>query len=115
MVVVGNPREILAWGRELSSEVAHVQATTSVDYFLEITRAGVDKGAALRWLMRDLGVSPEEAAAAGDGRNDVPVLEQVAMRIAVEGSPEELMAIAGAVIPPPGEGAISALAKILLG
>lgn len=63
---------------------------------------GVDKAVGLLAALRALGVAPHEAAAAGDGENDVPLLRAVGFGIAVENAVPELKAEADEVLALPG-------------
>jgi len=89
-------------------------ATSTADY-LEFTSINSDKASAVRFVSERLGISREEVAAAGDGRNDVSMLEWVGLGVAVEGSPPEVVAAAhGRTIAPPGHGGIDRLAAMLM-
>jgi Cof subfamily protein (haloacid dehalogenase superfamily) len=92
-----------------------LNAATSTPDYLEFTNLNSDKAGALRFLSARLGVSREQVAAAGDGRNDESMLEWAGLGVAVEGSPSEVVAAARNVtIPPPGHGGIARLAAMLL-
>lgn len=82
---------------------------TSLPEYLEMTIPGADKGTALAFLARHLGIPREEVAAAGDGRNDVPMLEWAGLGVAVRNSPPEVLAAAQRFIGPPGSGGIAEL------
>ncbi len=53
------------------------------DRFIEITRQGVDKGAALETVCSLLGVKPGETIAFGDGENDLLLLEKAGVSVAM--------------------------------
>jgi Cof subfamily protein (haloacid dehalogenase superfamily) len=92
-----------------------LNAATSTPEYLEFTSHDADKAAALRFLCERMGVSREEVAAAGDGRNDASMLAWAALGVAVEGSHAEVIEAAhGRTIPGPGHGGIQRLAKMLL-
>lgn len=63
---------------------------------------GVDKASGLLRALDLLGISPERAAAAGDGENDVPMLRVAGHAIAVANAVDELKAIADVVTRSPG-------------
>jgi Cof subfamily protein (haloacid dehalogenase superfamily) len=89
-------------------------ATSTPDY-LEFTNFNSDKAEALRFLAERLGVPREETAAAGDGRNDASMLAWAGLGVAVEGSPDEVIAAARhRTIAGPGHGGIQQLANLLL-
>lgn len=56
---------------------------------MEITKAGVDKGAALKGMCETLDFSPNEVMAFGDAGNDIPMLEFADYSFAMENGSEE--------------------------
>jgi Cof subfamily protein (haloacid dehalogenase superfamily) len=86
---------------------------TSVPTYLEMTVPGADKGAALRFVAERLGVPREQVVAAGDGRNDRPMLEWAGLGAAVRGAPRELAEVADLEIGPPLSGGIADLLRTL--
>ncbi len=87
---------------------------TSLPEYLEMTIPGADKGSALEFLARYLGIPRDQVAAAGDGRNDLPMLEWAALGVAVSTAPPEVLAVAQQVIGPPGSGGIARLLDQLM-
>jgi len=87
---------------------------TSLPEYLEMTIPGADKGSALEFLARHLGIPRDGVAAAGDGRNDLPMLEWAALGVAVSTAPPEVLAVAQQVIGPPGTGGIARLLDQLI-
>ncbi|NGX46452.1 MAG: putative phosphatase [Chlamydiae bacterium] len=67
-------------------------------YLNLITHEEANKGGAVRWLKSKL--SPAYTIAAGDDRNDIPMLEEVDFAIAMEGAPQDLLAAADLVARP---------------
>ncbi len=55
---------------------------------IQVFPKGVNKYAALRIVLRTLGISEEEVIALGDGLNDIPMLEHSALAIAIGNNPE---------------------------
>ncbi len=53
------------------------------DGFLEITGVGADKGTALAFICRELGVAQQDAVAFGDGVNDVTMMQWAGHAVAV--------------------------------
>jgi len=45
--------------------------------FISITRTGVDKGSAVRWLIDRLELDPDQCMAVGDSVGDAPMLAEV--------------------------------------
>ncbi len=92
-----------------------LNAATSTPDYLEFTSVESDKATAVQFLSERLGVSRQEVAAAGDGRNDASMLAWAGLGVAVEGAPPEVVAAArGCTIPPPGHGGIDRLAAMLI-
>ncbi len=69
---------------------AGVTGSYSHRNFLEITAAGVDKGAALRTLAAHLRLPLERFAAIGDGANDLELLRSVGLPIAMGHAPDQV-------------------------
>ena len=93
-----------------------VYAATSMPTYLEVTRKGATKSRALSVLCERLGVERSATAAAGDGRNDIPMLEWAQLGVAIAGSrPEVIAAADGRTVPPPGGAGMVALVDALLG
>lgn len=56
--------------------------------FLEVTAIGATKGIAMLTLAKELGIAREEIIAIGDGENDISMLEEAGMGIAVANAVE---------------------------
>jgi hydroxymethylpyrimidine pyrophosphatase-like HAD family hydrolase len=82
---------------------------TSLPTYLEMTIPTADKGTALKFLAERLGVPQAETVAAGDGRNDLPMLVWAGLAVAVAGAPPEVLEVADRVIAPPGTGGLAKL------
>ena len=101
--------------RELSTFVAEradtlVNASFDGDLF-EITEAGVNKGEAVAWLGRHLGLSEDEIAVYGDGGNDIAMLERFDHAYATSNGGEAAKRAAGNVI---GSNALGAVPRHML-
>ena len=73
-----------------------------------------DKGPALSWVQRHLGVSAEQTIALGDGEGDEPLLLRAGYRIAVAPCAQGLVALAQEVVSDPVlDGAAGALERLL--
>lgn len=81
---------------------------------LDVTPRGVDKGAALRLVLRRWGITPPEAVAVGDGDNDIPMLAAVGHGVAVANAAPALKAMAREVAPLAACGGFTWLADRLL-
>ncbi len=83
---------------------------------LEVIDAEADKGTAMLWLARRLGIAPEETMAMGDGGNDRELLESAGWSVAMKNSVPELLEIADAVTEAgDDDGAALAIEKFVLG
>jgi Cof subfamily protein (haloacid dehalogenase superfamily) len=72
--------------------------TRSLPEFVEVLDPAVDKGAALRFVAKRLGVAPEETLAIGDSWNDAPLLRAAGFGVAMGSAPPELREIADACV-----------------
>ena len=92
---------------ELVVEYAAVAVLDAVKVFLpyngrwavDFTAVGINKAVAARKLAGLVGVGTDQMIAAGDGYNDVPLLNASSLRIAMGDSPEELKSLADFVAP----------------
>ena len=53
----------------------------SEPFFMEATPPGIEKGAALKWLLKTLGLRREQLMACGDGLNDMPMLRYAGLGV----------------------------------
>jgi hypothetical protein len=91
-------------------------ATVSHPMFLEFLAPGVDKGRAVRFLARRLGVDLRDTLAIGDQLNDLEMIGEVGTGVAMAGSPDAVLAAARVVAPPlADEGAAQVLEELVLG
>ncbi len=91
-------------------------ATVSHPMFLEFLAPGVNKGRAVRFLARRLGIEPRETLAIGDQLNDLEMIGEAGVGVAMAGAPEAVRAAARVVAPPiEEEGAAQVLEELLLG
>ena len=61
---------------------------------LEVITGGIDKGAALRYLLDLLSLKPEQVIAMGDGGSDVPMLQAAGIGIAMANAEPQVKAAA---------------------
>ena len=73
-----------AWKRV--EALKDVEVTGALDKNIEVNAGGVHKGAALLWLAKRLGISREEVMAFGDGLNDVRMLKEAGVGVAMANS-----------------------------
>ncbi len=92
------------------------EPTVSHPMFLEFVAPGVNKGRAVRFLARRLGVDLAATLAIGDQLNDIEMLAEVGTGVAMAGSPDAVRAVARHVAPPvTEEGAAQVLEELVLG
>lgn len=58
------------------------------DDFVDVHKKGVNKGAAVRFLCDQKGISPDEVMAFGNTENDVPLLRMAGLSYAVSNADE---------------------------
>lgn len=61
----------------LDKEIPDIYVTSSVPNLMEIGHKDAGKGKTLLWLLKKLGISPDEAMAFGDADNDISMLTAV--------------------------------------
>jgi len=88
----GHPESVLHAAREAFGD--QLDVTISHPEYLEFTAPGVNKGAALRWLARRLGVPLAATMAIGDQHNDLEMLQTAAHGVAMGGAPAAVVAAA---------------------
>lgn len=81
-----------AW-QELSKD-NKIELVGSLKYNIEVNAAGVNKGKGLVKLGELLGVRREEIMACGDGDNDVEMLREVGLGVAMANAEEEVKRVA---------------------
>jgi Cof subfamily protein (haloacid dehalogenase superfamily) len=90
--------------------------TRSNPEFVEMLSPDVDKGVALRLVAEHFGVPMARVAAIGDSYNDLPLLRAAGFSIAMGSSPEELKAVADAVVADvEHDGVVEAIERFVLG
>lgn len=89
--------------------------TRSYPEFVEVLNPQVDKGEALRFVARHLGIAMEDVVAIGDSWNDAPLLEAAAFGVAMGSAPAELRAVSHAVVADvSGDGVAEAIERYVL-
>ncbi len=87
----------------------------SYPHYLEIVRAGVDKGTALARLTARLGLEPAEVMAVGDAENDLPMVTYAGIGVAVANAGAVLRSAADYVCEAPcGAGVAEAIRRFAL-
>ncbi|MCB1107850.1 MAG: HAD family phosphatase [Chlamydiia bacterium] len=111
---VGKKKEMETFNQKLK-HFGEVKTTLIKDplsetlYLLLITHKEADKGIAVKKLMKK-----KPLITGGNDNNDIPLLQEGCERIAIEGSPKELLSLATIVAPPSEKmGIIDALKEAL--
>ena len=92
----------------------HVLRSVGPDaWYCEVLQRGIDKWTGLSQLAAHLGIAPAAICAAGDEMNDVPVLRNVGLGVAMENARAELKEIAHRVVGPcDDDGLVPLLAEL---
>lgn len=98
LLVIVDP-EVMPGLRERLRErfAGRLTVVSSTPFFIEITRHGVNKGAALLALCARLGTEPARCIAFGDAGNDKPLLAVAGLGVAVHNAQPSLLAVAAKV------------------
>ncbi|MFC2013699.1 HAD hydrolase family protein [Chloroflexota bacterium] len=62
--------------------------------FINVLAPGVSKGKTLKVLVSHLGVEMDEVMAIGDGTNDISLLSEAGLTVAMDNAPDEVKAVA---------------------
>jgi len=116
-ILVAGPRDAIP---RLRAEVTpllggRVYITTTMAEFLEFFAHGADKGTALAALRARLGVPREAVVAIGDGENDIPLLREAGLAVAMGNAGRALREVADLVAPGNDEDGVAAAIEGLLG
>ena len=91
-----------------------VYITTTMPEFLEFFAFDANKGTALRILRERLGIPREAVVAVGDGENDVPLLREAGLAVAMGNARPAALAVADRVLPTNDEDGVAVLLEALL-
>lgn len=83
--------------REIAASFSDLTLTFSCPQMLEVNAAGAHKGRALELLAHHLGFGLEEVAAFGDGLNDLTMVRDAGIGVAMANAEEEVRAVAKVV------------------
>jgi Cof subfamily protein (haloacid dehalogenase superfamily) len=99
-VKAGETRQITALRWQLSMQIngsARVVQAGVPDH-MEMLPTGASKGAALKMLLKDLGIPTEQAMAIGDAENDIEMIEVAGMGVAVNNAAQAVKDVAQHVV-----------------
>ena len=114
LLCMARPGEILAIQDRVGA--LDLDVYRSMPIYLEMTAKGVSKSGAIDWLVRRLGIRPDQVLAAGDNFNDLPMLLYAGMGVAMGNAPGEVKARADDVTAANDEDGVAlALEKHILG
>jgi len=99
ITLVGEPEILHRLAEDLGALPVPIHSTSSGPRFLEITRAGVNKGSALRRLAAYMGIPDMFILAVGDSHNDVSMFQFAGRSVAMGNAPLEVRASADLVAP----------------
>ena len=107
---IGDPADLQALRGELASAVGDLgRLVISRPRYLELLPADASKGVALMFLAGHLGVPLHRVIAVGDQENDIEMIREAGMGIAMAHAPDEVKAAADRVAPSPEQGGLLAL------
>jgi Cof subfamily protein (haloacid dehalogenase superfamily) len=115
LVIVAAPKTLETILTEVRERwKGRLNVATSMPNYLEFTSIESDKASALAFLCERFGIPRELTIAVGDGRNDGSMIAWAGCGVAIEGSADEVIAVADRTIPGPGHGGIQQLADMLV-
>jgi Cof subfamily protein (haloacid dehalogenase superfamily) len=118
IALVGEPRAIKALRWQLNAQVGSAVRLmqAGVPQMLEVLPSGASKGAALKALLKELKVDPEEVLAIGDAENDLEMLQLAGIGVAMGQAEQRVKDAADFVVASNAEdGAAEALEQFVLG
>ena len=96
------------------SSIPGVRVSSSHPSNIEITNPLAGKGEAVVWLREALKLEKEQVIACGDNQNDLPMLNEAGLRIAVANATPEVLACADIIAPSCDEdGVVRSVCEIL--
>lgn len=100
LLIFGAPRKLAAlrWQLEKILDGQAGFTSTNVLDTLEILPPGASKGKALKVLIHEMGITPAEVMAIGDGENDIEMVKLAGLGVAVANANPKLKAIADVVV-----------------
>ena len=98
----------------IKKELSELAVSSSIDNNIEVNAKTAHKGAALKFLYQHLQIDREETAAFGDGSNDVSMLLEAGIGIAMENACSEAKKAADKVTLSNEQGGVAYMIKEIL-
>ncbi|BFU59556.1 MULTISPECIES: Cof-type HAD-IIB family hydrolase [Rodentibacter] len=95
--IIGEPNEIIEIENRLKTDFPHLSICRSHPSFLEVMHESATKGNAVCFLENYFNVKMEEVIAFGDNFNDLDMLQNVGLGVAMGNAPEEIKQVANRV------------------
>ncbi|MGZ3680854.1 MAG: Cof-type HAD-IIB family hydrolase [Ktedonobacterales bacterium] len=115
ILVTGVPEQLVALRKAVTPHLEQrVLITTTTPQFLEFFDFAAGKGQALSVLRDALNVPREAIIAMGDGENDVPLLREAGLSVAMANGAEGTRAIADRIAPSNDEDGVAVVLEALL-
>ncbi len=88
-LIVGEPEPLSRLETEMHNELkGRMNVFRSEPFFLELVPEGIDKARSLAILLKELGLSPKEMVACGDGFNDLSMIRFAGLGVAMANAQE---------------------------
>lgn len=114
IVVVGEPARLDVLETQLHDRFGQrLFIAKSLPHFLEVAEPEVSKGSGLRWVCRRLGIEPGRVISFGDGANDIELLQEAGLGVAVEDADPALLPHAAFTVPSVEEDGVAAFLEEL--
>ncbi len=114
IVVVGEPARLDVLETQLHDRFGQrLFIAKSLPHFLEVAEPEVSKGSGLRWVCRRLGIDPGRVISFGDGANDIELLQEAGLGVAVEDADPALLPHAAITVPGVEEDGVAAFLEEL--
>lgn len=115
LVAIARPERITALRRLAEPRFGdRLYVTQTAPVLLEFLHPAVSKGAALREVIRELGLDASRVIAFGDSHNDIGMLETAGMGVAMANASPEVQAVADRIAPSNEEDGIAVVLDALV-
>jgi Cof subfamily protein (haloacid dehalogenase superfamily) len=115
VLIIDRPERAERYLAEAQGRFAgRVYVTRSLPEYIEFLSVNASKGRALRAVAEHLGIPMEQTMGLGDMINDLPLIEEAGLGIAMHHAPESVRQVADHVTGPGDEGVAEAIEKFVL-